>query len=46
MHAAKRALDQGRQVYGLDSEASGNRALLESGARLITPDLTGYGSET
>lgn len=42
MHAAQRALDQGRRVYTLDSEASGNRALIDAGASIIAPDLSGF----
>ena len=42
MHAARRAADQGRRVYTLDLPASGNRALLNSGATPITPDLVGF----
>ena len=42
MYAAKRAVEQGRIVYTLDDEASGNRALIEAGARVITPDLGGF----
>ncbi len=42
MHAARRATDQGRRVYTLDLPASGNRALLDSGAIPITPDLVGF----
>ena len=42
MHAARRAVEQGRRVYTLDSAASGNRALIEAGAGVITPDLGGF----
>lgn len=42
MHAAQRALEQRRQVYTLEHEASGNRALIEAGARVITADLSGF----
>lgn len=35
MYAAKRALEQGRRVYALDNAASGNRALIESGAAIF-----------
>jgi DNA processing protein len=42
MHAAQRAIDQGRRVYTLESDASGNRALIEAGAGIITPDLGGF----
>jgi DNA processing protein len=42
MHAARRATDQGRRVYTLDSAATGNRELLGSGASLITPTLDGF----
>ncbi len=39
MHAARFAREQGRPVYALDVAASGNRALLESGALPLAPDL-------
>lgn len=39
MHAARFARDQGRPVYTLDSDASGNRALLETGALPLALDL-------
>lgn len=39
MHAARRALEQGRTVYAVDNAASGNRALLDAGATPITPDV-------
>ena len=42
MHAARRAVEQGRRVYTLESEATGNRALIEAGAVVITPDLGGF----
>ena len=42
MHAAKRAAEQGRRVCTLDFPASGNRALIEAGARVITPELEGF----
>lgn len=42
MHAAQHALDQGRRVYTLESGASGNHALIEAGAGIITPDLGGF----
>jgi hypothetical protein len=42
MHAARRAIDQGRRVYTLDDAATGNRALIDSGATLITPTLDGF----
>ncbi len=35
MHAARRAFEQGRAVYALDLDASGNRALIEQGAQPI-----------
>ncbi|NDJ62059.1 MAG: DNA-processing protein DprA, partial [Chloroflexi bacterium] len=39
MHAARRAHEQGRPVYVLDTPAPGNRALIsEIGAQPITPD--------
>ncbi len=42
MHAARRAFDQGRRVYTLASDASGNQALIDLGAVVITPDLRGF----
>lgn len=39
MHAARRAREQGRPLYVLDSPASGNRALLAAGARPFSPHL-------
>jgi DNA processing protein len=39
MYAARWARDQGRPVYALDYPASGNRALIDSGAIPISPDL-------
>lgn len=39
MHAARRAREQGRPLYVLDSPASGNRALLAAGARPFSHDL-------
>lgn len=42
MHAARRAVEQGRRVYTLESGATGNRALIEAGAVVITPDLAGF----
>lgn len=36
MHAARRAIDQGRIVFAVDLPASGNRWLLEHGARPIS----------
>ncbi len=42
MHAARRAVEQGRRVYTLDYASSGNRALIEAGAGVITPDLEGF----
>lgn len=39
MYAARFATAQQRKVYALDMDASGNRALLESGAGIIRPDL-------
>jgi len=38
MHAARFALAQGQALYAVDSQASGNRALLESGAQPLPPD--------
>jgi DNA processing protein len=35
MHAARRALEQGREVYTFDLPASGNQQLIEEGARVI-----------
>ncbi|MBI1258783.1 MAG: DNA-protecting protein DprA [Chloroflexi bacterium] len=42
MHAARRALEQGRRVYTLEDRATGNRALIDSGAEVITPELAGF----
>jgi DNA processing protein len=42
MHAARRAVEQGRRVYTLEDAASGNRALIDSGATMITPELAGF----
>lgn len=42
MHAARRARTQNRQVYVVDNPASGNRALIETGAIPIAPDLRGF----
>jgi DNA processing protein len=39
MHAARRAREQGRRVCTLDLKASGNRALIDEGAEVITPEL-------
>ncbi|MDX2139280.1 MAG: DNA-processing protein DprA [Chloroflexota bacterium] len=36
MHAARRALEQGRKLYTLDLPASGNRALIEAGASVVS----------
>jgi len=38
MHAARFALAQGRDLYAVDNGASGNRALIEAGAQMISPD--------
>ncbi len=42
MHAARRAREQGRRVCTLDLPASGNRALIDEGADVITPELDGF----
>jgi DNA processing protein len=42
MYAAKRAQEQGRRVYALDNQASGNRALIDSGAMGLREDLTPF----
>lgn len=42
MHAARRAVEQGRRLYTLESDASGNRELIEAGAAVIGPDLSGF----
>jgi DNA processing protein len=42
MYAARRAREQGRAVYAIDNSASGNRALIESGAVAIAPDLSDF----
>jgi DNA processing protein len=39
MHAARFALAQGRPLYVVDCEATGNRALIEGGAIPLRPDL-------
>lgn len=46
MHAARFAYRQKRQLYALDSAASGNRKLIEHGATPIPPDLVGFHLET
>lgn len=38
MHAARRAREQGRAVFALDTPAAGNRALLNDGALPLCPD--------
>jgi DNA processing protein len=38
MHAARRALEQGRALYTLDLPASGNRALIAAGAGVMRVD--------
>ena len=42
MYAARRAIEQGRRVYTLDLDASGNRDLIEAGALVLSPDLSGF----
>lgn len=42
MHAARRAVEQGRRVCTLESDASGNRELIAAGAEVITPELAGF----
>jgi DNA processing protein len=42
MHAARRAIEQGRRIFTLERGASGNRALIAAGAGVITPDLGGF----
>lgn len=42
MHAARFAQKQGRPVYALGCDASGNQALLANGALPITPELDGF----
>jgi DNA processing protein len=39
MHAARRAAQQGRRVYALDNDASGNRLLIEQSAYRLRADL-------
>jgi DNA processing protein len=39
MHAARRAIEQGRRVYALDVQASGNHALMKMGAVPLNADL-------
>jgi DNA processing protein len=41
MHAVRFALAQGRRVYAVDNDASGNRALIENGATAVPPDWDG-----
>ncbi|MDX2162184.1 MAG: DNA-processing protein DprA [bacterium] len=41
MHAARRAFEQGRRVYALDSAASGNRALIDEFGALAL-DVNGF----
>ncbi len=41
MHAARFALAQGRRVYAVDSEATGNRALIANGATGVPMDWDG-----
>jgi DNA processing protein len=43
MHAARRALAQGRALYTLDLPASGNQALLAEGAGMIVPERENMG---
>jgi DNA processing protein len=38
MHAARFAMVQGRRVYAVDNDASGNRDLIERGATAVPPD--------
>jgi DNA processing protein len=38
MHAARFAMVQGRRVYAVDNDASGNRDLIERGANGVPPD--------
>lgn len=40
MHAARRAREQGRPLYVLDCDASGNRALLDDGVSPFRADLS------
>lgn len=42
MHAARRAIEQGRRVYAVENHASGCRALLEAGAAALRPDLSNW----
>jgi DNA processing protein len=42
MHAAQRAGEQARAVYVLENQASGNLALIEAGAAVITLGLDGF----
>ncbi len=41
MHAARRALEQGRRVYVIDNGASGNLALLDEGAQVFSVGFEG-----
>jgi DNA processing protein len=43
MHAARRALAQGRALYTLDLPASGNQALLAAGAGMVIAERDGMG---
>lgn len=40
MHAARFAAAQGRRVYTFDRPASGNQALIESGALVLSPNVS------
>jgi DNA processing protein len=42
MHAARFARAQGRALYVLDCAASGNRTLLNDGARLLDAELSNF----
>jgi DNA processing protein len=42
MHAARWAFEQGRRVYTLDCDASGNRALIDAGTPIISANLDGF----
>ena len=42
MHAARRAFEQGRVVFTFGLSATGNQALIESGAQALHPDLSNF----
>ncbi len=40
MHAARFAVHQGRPIYTVDNQSTGNQALIASGAKIMPSDLT------